>query len=371
MLVTSKYRLATLATKSNVYSVVGSAHNRIRVHAFSTSFWRRTITATPHSDPTKSEAPPPATKQGEQLERFQSLAEANTTNVNRDNDLAKPDRHDLSPAAWAHPGFNFIDMNNVAVAHHEPKNFADKIARNALLTVRWCFDKATGYKHPPPGHEDDPKYIVTDKQWLQRIVFLESIAGVPGMVGGMVRHLQSLRLLRRDRAWIETLLEEAYNERMHLLTFMQLTNPGIFMRGMLLIAQGVFFNSFFIAYLVNPRICHRFVGYLEEEAVVTYTRCINDIEKGLIPSWDNAPVPDIAKKYWKMADNATIKDLLYYVRADECKHREVNHTLGNLKQNVDRNPYAFVVDCGREQPAKDLKSNISHPVGWDRDEIAA
>ena len=42
---------------------------------------------------------------------------------------------------------------------------------------------------------------------------------------------------RRDHGWIHTLLEEAENERMHLLTFMQLTQPGPIMRGMVLVAQ--------------------------------------------------------------------------------------------------------------------------------------
>ena len=51
----------------------------------------------------------------------------------------------------------------------------------------------------------------------QRILFLESIAGVPGMVGATLRHLRSLRLMRRDSGWIHTLLEEAENERMHLM----------------------------------------------------------------------------------------------------------------------------------------------------------
>lgn len=37
---------------------------------------------------------------------------------------------------------------------------------------------------------------------------------------------------------------------------------------------GVFVNMFFIAYMLSPRFCHRFVGYLEEEAVKTYTYCI-------------------------------------------------------------------------------------------------
>ena len=81
--------------------------------------------------------------------------------------------------------------------------------------------------------------------------------------------MRSLRLLRRDNGWIETLLEESYNERMHLLTFMKLCEPGAFMKFMILGAQGVFFNIMVAAYLLSPRFIHRFVGYLEEEAVHT------------------------------------------------------------------------------------------------------
>ncbi|KAK3236288.1 Alternative oxidase, mitochondrial precursor [Cymbomonas tetramitiformis] len=44
---------------------------------------------------------------------------------------------------------------------------------------------------------------------------------VPGMVAGMLRHMTSLRTMKRDHGWIHTLLEEAENERMHLLTFLQ------------------------------------------------------------------------------------------------------------------------------------------------------
>ena len=69
--------------------------------------------------------------------------------------------------------------------------------------------------------------------------------------------------------------------------------PGWFMRTMVLLTQGVFFNGFFIAYLMSPRICHRFVGYLEEEAVITYTRQIEDLEHGKLPKWENLQAPDI------------------------------------------------------------------------------
>lgn len=273
--------------------------------------------------------------------------------------------------SWAHPPTTLSETKLIEVVHHTPKTLSDKIALFVLGCTRKSFDIATGYKHAPPGRENEPKYIMTEKQWLQRFVFLESIAGVPGMVGGMIRHLHSLRLMRRDKAWIETLLEEAYNERMHLLTFIKLLQPGILMRMLLLGGQGVFFNIFFAAYIVAPAVCHRFVGYLEEEAVVTYTRCIEDVESGRLPEWKTKPAPPGAIKYWNMPEDATVLDLIYYVRADEAKHREVNHTLGNLDQRNDRNPYALRVvnQEGKSQPT--LGVCTERPTGWERSEIAA
>lgn len=131
---------------------------------------------------------------------------------------------------------------------------------------------------------------------------------------------------------------------MHLLTFMKMAEPGWFMKFMILGAQGVFYNSFFLSYLMSPRICHRFVGFLEEEAVLTYTRAIADIDAGKLPKWEKLEAPEIAVRYWNMPEgHRSMRDLLLYIRADEAKHREVNHTLGNLEQKTDPNP--FVSEC--------------------------
>lgn len=295
---------------------------------------------------------------------------ADTENKAR-NSLFDKEQYNFSQA-FAHPTFTEAQMKQVTIESHIPQNRTDRVAKSVLNLVRKSFDLATGYKHPPKGMEDDPKFIMSRDQWLRRFVFLESVAGVPGMVGGMVRHLHSIRLLKRDRAWIETLLEEGYNERMHLLSFIKLSNPGFLMRAMILGAQGVFFNAFFLTYLLFPRVCHRFVGYLEEEAVTTYTRCIEDLEQGRLPEFAETPAPDIALQYWNMKPGSTVKDLIYYVRADESKHREVNHTLGNLNQNIDPNPYALKytnLPKGAPRPTKDLEFSKNHGAGWDRKEI--
>lgn len=256
-------------------------------------------------------------------------------------------------------------MRAVTVAHREAKTWSDKAALTAVKVLRWGYvtvgsscprtifltlppihpladttslDLATGYKHTQP---------MTAHQYLRRNVFLESVAGVPGMVAGMLRHLHSMRRMRRDNGWIESLLEESYNERMHLLVFLKMIQPGAFMRLMVLGAQGIWCNALFFAYLCSPRTVHRFVGYLEEEAVITYTRQIEDLEKGRIPEWQGLEAPGIAVDYWKMPEGKrTMKDLLLYIRADESKHREVNHTFGNLDQKEVRTSYRRALGFG-------------------------
>ena len=117
-------------------------------------------------------------------------------------------------------------------------------------------------------------------------------------------------------------MEEAENERMHLMTFIEIAKPTWFERMVILIAQGVFLVGFSILYLVSSRTAHRVVGYFEEEAVTSYTLYLQEIDEGRSP---NVPAPAIAKHYWKMADDATLRDVVLIVRADEAHHRDINH----------------------------------------------
>ncbi|CRK26997.1 hypothetical protein BN1708_000782 [Verticillium longisporum] len=263
-------------------------------------------------------------------------------------------------------------MLAVVPGHRAPETWGDWAAWKFVRIARWTMDRATGLKPEQQVDKKNPTTAVvaneplTEAQWLVRFIFLESIAGVPGMVAGMLRHLGSLRRMKRDNGWIETLLEESYNERMHLLTFMKMSEPGWFMKVMLIGAQGVFFNGMFLSYLVSPKITHRFVGYLEEEAVHTYSRCIREIEEGQLPKWSdpNFNIPDLAVQYWNIPEGKrTMRDLILYIRADEAVHRGVNHTLSNLNQNEDPNPFTSEYKDGHK-PAAALK-----PTGYERAEV--
>jgi hypothetical protein len=115
-------------------------------------------------------------------------------------------------------------------------------------------------------------------------VVLETVAAVPGMVGGMFRHLRSLRWMTRDHGWISKLLEEAENERMHLLTWMEVIRPTLLERMLVLLAQAFYTPCYALLYAFSPKTAHRFVGYLEEEACAQYSLFLNAIDSGKIVS---------------------------------------------------------------------------------------
>jgi len=227
---------------------------------------------------------------------------------------------DATSYRMAHPIWCLKDAENVEVTHHKPQGARDWIAFGIMKSLRKSFDFLTGYK---PGE-------MTEYQYLRRFIFLETVAGIPGMIGGMIRHTKSLGTMKEDGGWIHHLLEEAENERMHLFTFLGLRSPGILFRFGVLCTQAVFLAAFTTSYLLSPRSCHRFVGYLEEEAVKTYTNCIKELDEGKLPMWTNFAAGPDAIKYWGLPENAKFRDVLLAVRADEVMHREVNHHLADL-----------------------------------------
>ena len=200
-----------------------------------------------------------------------------------------------------------IPLVDTAV-HHAPRDLRDHIALGFTKTLRFCADTFFAKRY---GH---------------RAIVLETVAAVPGMVGATINHLKCLRRMCGDNGWIRTLMEEAENERMHLMTFIQVAQPNLFERFVILAVQWVFYLAFFALYLVSARTAHRIVGYFEEEAVISYTLYLKEIDQGRSP---NVPAPAIARHYWKLPDDATLRDVVLVVRADEAHHRDVNHGFAN------------------------------------------
>ena len=188
--------------------------------------------------------------------------------------------------------------------HYQPRGFSDRIAYRLVRFMRFFADVFFAGRY---GH---------------RAVILETVAAVPGMVGGAIQHLHALRRIKDDDGWIRTLLDEAENERMHLMTFIEVAKPNRFERLIIMLAQGIFFNLFFLLYLCSSKTAHRVVGYLEEEAVYSYTEYLEGIDRG---EYENIPAPQIAIDYWNLPQDARLREVVVAVRADEADHRDTNH----------------------------------------------
>jgi ubiquinol oxidase len=192
--------------------------------------------------------------------------------------------------------------------HRQPSDLADRFALGMTRLLRFFADTLFAKRY---GH---------------RAIVLETVAAVPGMVGAMATHLRCLRRMVGDDGWIRRLMEEAENERMHLMTFIEVARPTAFERLLILVAQWTFYVGFFLLYLVSRRTAHRLVGYFEEEAVLSYTLYLAEIDAGRVR---NVAAPAIAICYWKLADDAKLRDVVCVVRADEAHHRDVNHGLAD------------------------------------------
>ncbi|AJR07472.1 oxidase [Photobacterium gaetbulicola] len=192
--------------------------------------------------------------------------------------------------------------------HFKPQTIGDHLAWYFVLLLRSCADLLFG------------------KRYCHRAIVLETVAAVPGMVGGFFNHLKALRRIKDDEGWIKELLAEAENERMHLMTFIEVAKPSLFERFLIRVTQIVFLIVYTLIYLLSAKTAHRIVGYFEEEAVRSYDNFLNYIDNGTI---ENTPAPKIALDYWKLPADAKLREVVVAVREDEMHHRDRNHSFAD------------------------------------------
>ncbi len=210
--------------------------------------------------------------------------------------------------------------------HRSPEGFSDHFALAITHLLRYFADTFFAKRY---GH---------------RAVVLETVAAVPGMVGAMLTHLRCLRTLSSDEGWIRTLMAEAENERMHLMTFVEIARPTWLERMLILGAQWLFFLAFALLYLVSSRTAHRVVGYFEEEAVVSYTAYLQELDAGRS---HNPPAPALAIHYWQLPPDARLREVLIAIRDDEAHHRDVNHAYASQLAGADIDTADIVAQCPR------------------------
>jgi len=257
-----------------------------------------------------------------------SLAAAIRTNAIAPRSLASFSTKGFGDHSWRQQNHIWTDEEIqermlTADMKHAPQSLSETVLQKSVRVAYHAFNAVTGYNHADP-----PTSAIG-----YRLIILESVAGVPGMLGGMFRHFRSLRQLERDHGFIFTLLEEAENERMHLIVCMSFFEAGPFTRFVVQAGQVALTPFLASLYMIRPQLLHRFVGYLEETAVHTYTNIVKMTETPgtkLHTAWKDTPAPREAIEYWRLPEDAMWVDCLKRMLADESHHRDVNHAMASM-----------------------------------------
>ena len=205
-------------------------------------------------------------------------------------------------------------MSNFELLHLKPSKLSESIAYKITQILKFTLNLFYGTKY------------------AKRAVILETIAAVPGMVAGMLNHLKALRRMRDDEGWVRELLDEAENERMHLMIFLDIAKPTWIERTLVLLGQGVFLFVYTFLYILSSKTAHRVVGYFEEEACKSYTEFLDKIDEGVV---ENVAAPKIARDYYKLPQDALLRDVVLRIREDEAQHRDRNHEFADSFESND------------------------------------
>jgi ubiquinol oxidase len=200
-----------------------------------------------------------------------------------------------------------IDKGDL-LRHHAPDTFGDRFALGVVRAGASVAGALFG------------------RRYGDRVIVLETVAAVPPMVAATLLHLKCLRQMLDDRGWIRTFMDEAENQRAHLMSFVALSRPSAWERLLVVIAQGVSYNLYFLLYLISPRTAHRMAGYFAEQSVQGYSQYLAKLQSG---DGGSRPAPEAAIAYWNLPADASISDMIVAMRDDEAIHRDLHHAFAD------------------------------------------
>lgn len=220
-----------------------------------------------------------------------------------------------TPAKGLTKGGNRSELNMLKInktdllRHHVPDAIPDRIASCLSRFVAWTAGNAF-FSH----------------RYGDRVIVLETVTAVPPMVVATLLHLKCLRGMLDDSGWVRTFMDEAESQRTHLMAFVALARPNAWERFLIAFAQGVFYNAYFLLYLISARTAHRLAAYFAEQAVQGYSKYLAQIDSGERKR-QSAPASAIA--YWGLAPDAEVRDMILAMQEDEAIHRDLHHAFAD------------------------------------------
>lgn len=121
---------------------------------------------------------------------------------------------------------------------------------------------------------------------------------------------------------------EAENQRAHLMVFVQMARPKLAERFLIILAQGLVYNAYFLLYLIAPGTGHRISAYAAEDAVRAYSRFLDGLRDG---TYEDVPATPFSIAYWNLLPEARLSDVVAAIQEDEAIHRDVNHAFADSR----------------------------------------
>lgn len=193
--------------------------------------------------------------------------------------------------------------------HHVPDTVSDRVAYNLAIFVSWTVGNS-----------------FFQRRYGERAIILETVTAVPPMVVATLLHLKCLRGMLDDKGWVRTFMDEAENQRAHLMAFVELTRPNSWERFLIALAQGVFYNAYFLLYLISAQTAHRLAAYFAEQAVQGYSQYLAQI---VSDARGAEAAPSMAIAYWGLTPNAEVRDMILAMLEDEAIHRDLHHAFAD------------------------------------------
>ncbi|KAK1932319.1 Alternative oxidase [Phytophthora citrophthora] len=241
-----------------------------------------------------------------QMSRKRLLVSKGTTKAKRKSSSKKAVPHLSSLEA----------IEDTPVNNLKPKKMHENVVSLRAKTPRSSFSLLFDYRGLSSS--------LTPGDWLNRCLYIETVARASEMVVGIAHRLRSQHSLNPGDIW------PVENERIHMQIFLSMKQGGLGFQAAMLAAQSVFFPVFFLTYMVSPNTCHRFVDFVEQEAVKTYTYLLEDMEHGHLDEWCAITAPLIGRSYYDLPDDAKVYDMIKCIRAEKLsrKHASLEQKAG-------------------------------------------
>eukprot|EP00887_Chlorella_sp_A99_P000819 scaffold5.g819.t1 len=213
----------------------------------------------------------------------------------------------------------------------------------SLLTNTWTTDSLTE----------------TTATW--RMLFFCAAGQAGGAVAALANHASSVLRNRPDNGWVHTCLANAECARVHGGILAMAARPSLPMRVLGLALQVALFFQFLPIYLLSPSVFHAYCGYRAEEQMFNYSQALKLIDTGRFRRWRGAHAPPLALSYYGLAPEASLRDALLRMRADEACIHHVDFTFASLTPGS-RNPFVTTSALEKEDVYAAIVATLTLPL---------